>query len=798
MSTTATATRTAASAAKAPAITSSVRSALLQRQCACGAHAAGGECDACKKKKGSISRKATDPASPAPASLVADALGSPGQPLDPDTRTFMESRFQRDFSEVRVHTDARAADSARALQARAWAWGSDLAFAHGAYAPGTSAGRRLLAHELTHVVQQQQAPASVPAATADLDVSEPGDAAEREADRVADHVADSSPLVVRSQAAPEVIHRDWDDLSKGEKGGVIAGSVVGAVGLIALIAWLASRKGPEDIDNEPQCGPRQNEKIVPTITTARQWVTKALGQLRAYKARPRDPANQAVDAALKRRFRSTDPAVIEKIERVITLTGNVIASMKTFCHTKKHPTCDVGAAFAQRGKNEIHFCQSFFKSRKVFQIGAIIHEVAHSLAGGAAINDRGYEGERRFGGGTEPNRLTTEENLTNAESYNEFVGDLATGTIVGTVPPVDVIDGPDDWKEPVKDTLSLVQRLNTNLGTYLSQVDPPPAQRLLEAWKAQNVPGNAPTVDVVKAAIAAVSARLGSPIHIVCQADPRVRCARGDVDWSENAITLCASWKPKSPDARSVSLLAGLYGWIARMDNAAWRTALAQIAATTVTDPQFAPASREDVFGHAGWTPDLLRIYYQAIIPAGRLGLYEESGTIHQRLSKDMPTYAQPDCKKPNLALVFKPSFFVDTLSARRPGPYTRPHVSMRYTHPKADGTRADKKAEEDAVPAAQSEQALRTTVDTTYNVVLDANGLFVVDLVLRDPDSKTTRTYHDEITVEPVNPCPPAHTPVQPAGQQAPAAPTGAPAGVHTPPPNPYPIKAPPAADEG
>ncbi len=801
MSTTSTATRAAASAAKgaAPTITSSVRSALLQRQCDCGAHAAGGECDDCKKKKGVISRLATGPASATPSGLVADALRSPGRPLDPDTRMFMESRFQRDFSAVRVHTDARAADSARALQARAWAWGSDLAFANGAYAPSTPGGRRLLAHELTHVVQQEQAPASVPAADADLDVSEPGDAAEREADRVADHVADSAPLVVRSQATPEVIHRDWDDLSGWSKAGIIGGGVAVA-GLIGYLIWRGTRKGPEDIDNEPECGPRQNEKIVPAITTARQWVTKALGLLRAYKARPRDPANQAVDAALKRRFRSTDAAVIEKVERVITQTSNVIATMKTFCHTKKHPTCDVGAAFAQPGKNEIHFCQSFFRSRTVFQIGAIIHEVTHSLSGGAAINDRGYEGERRFGGPTEPNRLSTEENLTNAESYNEFVGDLATGTVVGLAPPVDVIDGPVDWKEPVKDTLSLVQRLNTNLGTFLSQVDPPPAQRLLTAWRGQNVPGDAPTLEVVKAAIAAVSAQLSGPVHIICKADPRAHCARGDVDWNGSSITLCASWKAKGPDARSLSMLAGFYGWIAKMDDAAWRTALAQIAADTLKDPLFAPASHEDVFGHAGWTPDLLRVFYQAIIPAGQLGTYEESGTTHRRLSNDTPTYTQQDCKNSKLPLVFRPAFMVDTLTARRPGPYARPHVSMRYTHPKADGTRADVTREQDAVPGEQSEKALRTTVDTTYNVILDANGQFVVDLVLDDPDSKTTRTYHDEITVEPVKPCPAAPTPVQPAGQQAPAppgAPAGPPAGGHTPPPNPYPIQTPRESDD-
>lgn len=77
-----------------------------------------------------------------------------GQPLDSTTRTDMESRFRHDFSRVRVHTDTRAAGSVRSVNARAYTVGSDIVFDTGQYAPATTAGKRLLAHELTHVVQQ--------------------------------------------------------------------------------------------------------------------------------------------------------------------------------------------------------------------------------------------------------------------------------------------------------------------------------------------------------------------------------------------------------------------------------------------------------------------------------------------------------------------------------------------------------------------------------------------------------------------------------------------------------------------
>jgi Domain of unknown function (DUF4157) len=90
--------------------------------------------------------------------LVQEGLRSPSQPLDPDTLAFMGMRFGHDFSQVRVHTDARAADSARALNARAYTVGQDIVFAAGQYAPDTTAGQRLLGHELTHVVQQAGSP----------------------------------------------------------------------------------------------------------------------------------------------------------------------------------------------------------------------------------------------------------------------------------------------------------------------------------------------------------------------------------------------------------------------------------------------------------------------------------------------------------------------------------------------------------------------------------------------------------------------------------------------------------------
>ncbi len=100
-------------------------------------------------------RSIGNPGGPAEAPpIVYEVLRSAGEPLDASARTFLEPRFGYDFSQVRVHTDARAEASARAVNAHAYTVGRDVVMPSHAYQPGTSSGRQLLAHELSHVVQQ--------------------------------------------------------------------------------------------------------------------------------------------------------------------------------------------------------------------------------------------------------------------------------------------------------------------------------------------------------------------------------------------------------------------------------------------------------------------------------------------------------------------------------------------------------------------------------------------------------------------------------------------------------------------
>jgi hypothetical protein len=133
---------------------------LLKRQCACGATSGlNDQCKECRTNKLGVQRLAADGGGPtAVPPIVHHVLNSSGQPLDAATRAFMEPRFGHDFSRVRVHTDHRAAESARVVHALAYTVRPDVVFAAKRYEPWTVPGRRLLAHELTHVVQQARHP----------------------------------------------------------------------------------------------------------------------------------------------------------------------------------------------------------------------------------------------------------------------------------------------------------------------------------------------------------------------------------------------------------------------------------------------------------------------------------------------------------------------------------------------------------------------------------------------------------------------------------------------------------------
>jgi hypothetical protein len=179
--------------------------ATLQRKCACGGSAgAAGGCDECNKKKKTLQRRAINAAGHATVPpIVHDVLRSPGEPLDATARAFMEPRFGHDFSRVRVHVDSRAAESARAVNALAYTVGRNVVFGAGQYSPGTAAGNSLLAHELTHVLQQSGGGEGLAA----LRVGSIDSPSEREADQVAKAVVLNQPSARPTLAQRSLVQR---------------------------------------------------------------------------------------------------------------------------------------------------------------------------------------------------------------------------------------------------------------------------------------------------------------------------------------------------------------------------------------------------------------------------------------------------------------------------------------------------------------------------------------------------------------------------------------------------------------
>jgi Domain of unknown function (DUF4157) len=190
------------------------------------------------------STAAADPAGSIP-SAVHDVLRSPGVPLDSATRTSMEPRFGRDFSQVRVHSDDRAADSASAVGATAYTVGDHIAFQAGRYHPSSVEGKHLLAHELAHVAQNQK---SEGAPGAPQTISHPDDHAEREAGTAARQISSGGNAQIG--AAPSaVMHRDTGtDVAIGLGIASLAGAVLGGIGVgIAALAGAFRQSSVPDL-----------------------------------------------------------------------------------------------------------------------------------------------------------------------------------------------------------------------------------------------------------------------------------------------------------------------------------------------------------------------------------------------------------------------------------------------------------------------------------------------------------------------------------------------------------------------
>jgi hypothetical protein len=211
----------------------------LQRSCACGQHSNGGqECDECKQKKALLQRFASSPTSHAEAPpIVHDVLRSSGHPLNLRTRARFQPHFDFDLSQVRVHNGHEASLSALAVNAQAYAVGRDIVFGSEQYQPGTQAGQRLLAHELTHVAQQNGVSAGTGHGNVRIDHNVSHEA---EADHVAEQVTTARSAGVQHRTAA-VVQRAAPAAAAAGIGALAAKCIIGAI--IGVLADLGIQAG---------------------------------------------------------------------------------------------------------------------------------------------------------------------------------------------------------------------------------------------------------------------------------------------------------------------------------------------------------------------------------------------------------------------------------------------------------------------------------------------------------------------------------------------------------------------------
>ncbi|MGH9497262.1 MAG: DUF4157 domain-containing protein [Candidatus Sulfotelmatobacter sp.] len=179
------------SATKAVSETPASVAFRLQRSCECGQHTGGGECEECKKKEtlqrhaSSSSGPVTGSVGPAVTQTLSRAAAEGSHPIHEPLRTSLGEQLGHDFSHVRVHGGADSAEAAKQIGARAYTLGTDIHLGKESHELARRAFDRLIAHETIHTVQQGSKPV---APTAGMKVSDPHDAAEKEADGMAESV----------------------------------------------------------------------------------------------------------------------------------------------------------------------------------------------------------------------------------------------------------------------------------------------------------------------------------------------------------------------------------------------------------------------------------------------------------------------------------------------------------------------------------------------------------------------------------------------------------------------------------
>lgn len=375
---------------------------LVPEPCACG-----GGCSGCQAKQPNqehlslqTSRvQGSDTAQIVAPPIVHEVLAAPGQPLDSSTRHFMERRFGYDFSQVRIHTDARAAASAQSVNALAYTSGTDVVFGATQFSPTTTQGRKLLAHELAHVVQQGQVTSSV---------------------SVQRQVAPAQPASkqIYPGASCDVEQRRKVEPAVSKANQWLSTTLAG------LDAFLSGAKTKQ----AQAAGAALNKHFHSTAPAVVTYIKNRLTTVRS-------------DIFGRQNLRINCPPANDAVCNQ-TSTGTELA------------------AVVSENQDELSFCGRFFKRDEADRASTIVHEFAHAQLGLSKtkkmlIIDRAYKQDPYY------YYLTTAEALTNAESYAMFTRELATGSSPAQAFIVDTLyECPAEWIPIISDALTKARAWN--------------------------------------------------------------------------------------------------------------------------------------------------------------------------------------------------------------------------------------------------------------------------------------------------------------------------------------------------
>jgi outer membrane protein OmpA-like peptidoglycan-associated protein len=444
----------------------------IQRKCA--------KCEDDDKKKLHAKRSnAFDQATAPDTDAAVQATRQGGAPLSHAARAFFEPRFGHDFSQVRVHADGEAAQAARSVQARAYTLGRDIVFGSGQYAPSTRSGKHLLAHELTHVVQQaggaaagvQRAPpAPSTKAGSDFDIVGKPEQSARETTRI--HFDKDSDVIDSDEdkklAAFKTVEVTLDAHQSEEEPAGTAGKRAAAVkaALVALgHAASTLHVNIVGVDSQMDYAGARIVEIVRAGTTAKKSTcpTKpklsdmavacatvgrsapfhaALKSARGAIKKSREllkkdvgkgtPSTATLNVVKQHFAKATNSdKVRDKLDDIDGFLKNLPAI--TECHNECDPSCG-SPAYWDPNRTKMILCAGFDGKDPQDQAGTIMHEATHGVPT-VKSEDLGYSSDRII------NFLDETHAFKNTDSYTTLVRDLTGLTKFADPVPADVLSG---------------------------------------------------------------------------------------------------------------------------------------------------------------------------------------------------------------------------------------------------------------------------------------------------------------------------------------------------------------------